>query len=234
MGEGNGRDGLSGRSMLSTNHLNGRKETTIPHHRDKKSVEKKMRHHRFAILLTNVFLIFASVVFSPLLADGFIIIMPPYPVPPRPQPPRVQPFPLHVKVHHVTVKIQDQLAETRVEQTFYNPTDARLEGYYLFPVPRNAHINQFSMFIDGKAVKAELLDAEEARKTYEEIVRRMRDPALLEYHDQQLLKLRIFPFQPREEKKIAITYTEELQKDNGTTEYLYPLNTEKFSSAPRE
>jgi Ca-activated chloride channel family protein len=37
------------------------------------------------------------------------------------------------------------------------------------------------MWVDGEPVAAELLDAGAARRTYEEIVRSLRDPALLEY-----------------------------------------------------
>ncbi len=36
------------------------------------------------------------------------------------------------------------------------------------------------MIVDGEPVEAKSLDAEEAREIYNEIVRSMRDPALLE------------------------------------------------------
>lgn len=167
----------------------------------------------------------------PLFADGFIIIESP-----RPRPPVVsfQPFPLAVKNHIVNVSIEDQAAVTNIDQTFLNPTSRQLQGYYIFPIPKNATIDKFTMFIDGKETAAELLDAEKAREMYEDIVRRMVDPALLEYTGQGLLKVRIFPIEPNAEKNIRITYSEVLEKDFGTTAYTYPLNTEKFSSKPLE
>ena len=88
------------------------------------------------------------------------------------------------------------------------------------------------MMINGKETKAELLDADKARKIYEDIVRQMRDPALLEYSQQNIFKLRIFPIEPRSEKKISISYSEVLESDNNLFEYVYPLNTEKFSAKP--
>ncbi len=109
-------------------------------------------------------------------ADGFIVAPPPHPVP-------GQPYafaPLAVKYHHVTVTITDQVAVTEVDQSFFNPTSARLEGY-IFPIPAGAQIDRFAMDIDGKMTEAELLDATKARQIYEDIVRRMRDPALMEY-----------------------------------------------------
>ena len=108
----------------------------------------------------------------------------------------------------------------------------QLEGFYIFPIPKGAVINNFTMVINGKETKAELLDSDKARKIYEDIVRQMRDPALLEYSEQNIFKLRIFPIEPRSEKKISISYSQVLESDNNLFEYIYPLNTEKFSAKP--
>jgi Ca-activated chloride channel homolog len=158
----------------------------------------------------------------PLLADGFIVI----PHPPGP----VSPFPLEVVSHQVTVDINDLLATTTVDQEFYNPNNSSLEGYYLFPLPAGAVIKNFSMWIDGREQRAELLDAVKARTIYEDIVRRLRDPALLEYDGRGVFKARLFPIEPRSRKKIKIAYREVLEKDNNAIAYLYQLSTEKFSA----
>ncbi|MDQ6912861.1 MAG: VIT and VWA domain-containing protein [Verrucomicrobiota bacterium] len=160
--------------------------------------------------------------------DGFIVIERPIFVPPG-----HYPFaPLEVSSHHVDVKIDGQVAVTSIDQEFYNPNDARLEGTYMFPVPKGAHIDKFSMEIGGKMMEAELLPADKARKIYEDIVRTMRDPALLEYAGRDLFKVRIFPIEPHSRKPIKISYTELLRSDTGAITYLYPLSTEKFSSRP--
>jgi Ca-activated chloride channel family protein len=88
------------------------------------------------------------------------------------------------------------------------------------------------MEIGGKMVDAELLSADKARQIYEDIVRKMRDPALLEYAGRDLFKVRIFPIEPRSRKPIKISYTELLRSDTGTVTYTYPLSTEKFSAQP--
>lgn len=164
-------------------------------------------------------------VFSNLsFADGFIVIPRPNPLP--------NPFPLEVVYHKVDVKIDGQSAITKIDQSFYNPSQYQLEGYYIFPIPKGAVINNFTMVINGKETKAEVLDADKVRKIYEDIVRQMRDPALLEYSEQNIFKLRIFPIEPRSEKKISISYSQVLESDNNLFEYVYPLNTEKFSAKP--
>ncbi|RPI62424.1 MAG: VWA domain-containing protein, partial [Ignavibacteriales bacterium] len=170
-------------------------------------------------------LVFLIITFSiNAFADGFIVIPRPHPLP--------DPFPLEVVYHKVDVKIDGQTAVTKIDQSFYNPSQYQLEGFYIFPIPKDAIINNFTMIINGKETKAELLDSEKARKIYEDIVRQMRDPALLEYSEQNIFKLRIFPIEPRSEKKISISYSQILESNNNLVEYVYPLNTEKFSAKP--
>ena len=159
-----------------------------------------------------------------LRADGFIVI----PRPPHPGP--AAHFPLEVVRHDVRVTIDGQLATTTVDQEFYNPNPSRLEGYYLFPLPAGAAIRDFSMWIDGRETRAELLDAVKARGIYEDIVRRLRDPALLEYDGRGVFRMRVFPIEPRSRKRIKISYHEVLEKSNGAVAYIYPLATEKFSA----
>jgi Ca-activated chloride channel homolog len=176
-------------------------------------------------------LIFAACLFGAIFhvrADGFIVVERPFLILPG-----HFPFaPLEVSSHHVDVKIDGQVAVTSIDQEFYNPNDQRLEGIYMFPVPKGAHIDKFSMEIGGKMVDAELLRADKARQIYEDIVRRMRDPALLEYAGRDLFKARIFPIEPRSRKPIKISYTELLRSDAGTVTYSYALSTEKFSARP--
>lgn len=176
-------------------------------------------------MLKKIFVFTALLLLNELsFADGLIII-------PRPEPLQ-SPYPLEVLYHYVDVKINGNVAETFIDQEFYNPSNYRLEGYYIFPIPKDAVINEFAMEINGKMVNAELLDATKARQIYEDIVRQIRDPALLEYTGQGIFKVRIFPIEPRSKKKVTISYREVLNSDNGMYEYVYPLNTEKFSAKP--
>src|SRR5438094_3762681 len=173
--------------------------------------------------------------------DG--IVPPPWPSPrPRPEPwprpwpvppPRIYQFcPLEVTRHQASVRINDQLAATSIEQEFYNPNDQRIEGTFLFPVPKGAQIKKFAMKIDGKPVEAELMSADKARGIYEDIVGKLRDPALLEYAGQDVFKVRIFPIEAHAKKHVSLSYTQLLKSDSGLIGFTYPLNTEKFSAKP--
>lgn len=134
--------------------------------------------------------------------------------------------PLAMLNHEVTIAIDDQVAITRIEQTFRNHTDRQLEATYVFPVPKGASVRKFSMWVDGKEVPGELVEADKARKIYTEIVQRTLDPGLLEYMDNNLLKLRVFPVPPKGDQKIAISYTSVAESDHGLVEYRYPLKND--------
>ena len=112
---------------------------------------------------------------------------------------------------------------TSVDQVFYNAYGRAVEGVYIFPLPQGATVSEFAMWIEGKRVKGELLDREEAAKIYHDIVRRLKDPALLELAKYNLFKASLFPIPARGEKRIELRYTEALQAGSGMLNYNYPL-----------
>jgi Ca-activated chloride channel family protein len=142
--------------------------------------------------------------------------------------------PLAMLNHHVTIAIDDQVATTRVEQTFRNHTDRPLEATYIFPVPKGASVNRFTMWVDGKETKGELIEAKKAAEIYAQIVRRTQDPGLLEYMGNNLLRMRVFPVPAKNDQKVALTYTAVADKEAKLVEYVYPLKTDGKATATLE
>ena len=140
----------------------------------------------------------------------------------------------NVKYHRVTVEINGQIARTIIDQVFENPGRRPIEVSYIFPVPAGASISSFSMFVGDTELKGTVLDKDEAKKIYEDIVRRKKDPALLEYVGSGLIKTSVFPIPAGESRTNRIVYEEVLRRDGNLVEYVYPLNTEKFSKANLE
>jgi Ca-activated chloride channel family protein len=169
----------------------------------------------------------------PARADG-IIVPDPILCDPMPCPSPIPLEQLAIRYHHVTVTIRDQVAVTHVDQVFYNPNDWQIEGTYIFPIPLDAAVTDFILWIDGTPVEGQVLDATQARQTYEAIVATMRDPALLEYVGQGAVQARIFPIPPRGERRIELEYTQAMPAEGGLVRYVYPLNTERFSVLPLE
>jgi len=133
--------------------------------------------------------------------------------------------PLAIKYHRVSATITGGVAKTKLTEVFVNSTGRRLEATYIFPIPVGAALTDFAMYINGKRQSGELVEAKRARKIYEEIVRRMRDPGLLEYMDGRLLRLRVFPIEPRSEQKIELSYAHSLPFHGGVYGYTFPLKT---------
>jgi Ca-activated chloride channel family protein len=134
--------------------------------------------------------------------------------------------PLAMLNHRVTVNVEDQVAQTRVEQTFRNHTDRALEATYVFPVPKGASVDRFTMWVNGKETKGELVEADKARQIYTSIVRRTQDPGLLEYMGNNLLRMRVFPVPAKGDQKVALSFTAVAPKEGNVVSYTYPLKTD--------
>lgn len=131
--------------------------------------------------------------------------------------------PLRLTHQSVTLEVSDQAAKTKISQTFHNDLDRQLEAHYLFPVPKGAKVTDFILYINGNPQHAEVLESDQARKIYEDIVARMQDPGLLEYIDSDLFRVRIFPVPPRGDQKVELEYVQVLQLENGAAEYSFPM-----------
>lgn len=181
---------------------------------------------KIAVMLVLVVMLLGAVL--PASADGIII--------PPPPPPGVVTDPawLTIRYHHVDIVIENQVATTRVDQVFLNEGTQTAEGTYVFPLPKGATVNDFVMWVDGKPIEANILEKEEARRIYDDIVRQIRDPALLEYIGRDMVQANVFPIAPGEERRVELEYTQILEVDQGLISYLYPLDTERFSARPLE
>jgi Ca-activated chloride channel family protein len=184
--------------------------------------EEIMRVLKLRFLLLSVSLLLA--IAASAAAQGMIVPGPcnRCPVPPRPVP---LPRSLPIKSIKIDTKIASQVATTHVEQVFRNDTDATLEGTYFFPIPEQASITEFAIWDGDRRLVGEVRSREEARRIYDEIVRRQRDPGLLEYAGKDLFQASIFPIPPHSDKKLELTYSQVLRAESGTVAYRYPLGT---------
>lgn len=176
----------------------------------------------FSVIFTAEISVKAQGLIVPIRCD-IIRRCPPIPIP-RPIP---VPNALPVKSIKIDTKIEGQVATTHIEQVFRNDTPYTLEGTYFFPIPETASIVDFSIWENGKKLVGEVRSREEARRIYDEIVRRQRDPGLLEYAGKDLFQASIFPIPPSSDKKLELTYSQVLKAESGTVAYRYPLGTGK-------
>ncbi len=155
-------------------------------------------------------------------AQGNVIVPHPPILPDRP-PGRVITTPLEVRYQRIYADVTDGVAVVEVKQTFRNPLRHLVEGQYVFPLPEGAAVGDFEMKVNGKVMKGEVLDKDAARRTYEEIVRRTRDPALLEFLGNRLYQTSIFPISAGGEVDVRLTYTRTLLEQGGLGLLEHPL-----------
>ena len=160
-------------------------------------------------------LLFCALLAAPLhlFAQGWIIPRP-CGVVPRPMDERIPnavPIrdcrPSIVRTHSdVRVELADRVLRYDVEERFVNRGATVGEADYLFPLPNNAAFQDLKLSIDGELVAGETMSADTARRIYETIVRTQRDPALVEWMGHGLLRARIFPLNPGEEKTVVVRF----------------------------
>lgn len=148
-----------------------------------------------------------------------IIIEPP--IPPQRWPPLNKE--LQLEAQHADVRINGAAAEVSLTQTFRNTSGRRVEGTYLLPLPPGAAISDFSMTINGKRTAAEILDKDKARQIYDDIVRQLRDPAILEFVGRDAVQAHIFPIDANGKVDIEMTYSQPLRVENNSFRFNLPL-----------
>lgn len=132
---------------------------------------------------------------------------------------------LKIDYHRVNVEIENQIATTNVDMQFTNQGERLAEGTFVFPLPAGATVDKLVMYVNGEKIEAKILAADEARTVYNEIVRQLADPALLEYVGTSAIQASIFPIPPGESRRIEISYAQVMEIDNGLFHYIYPLNS---------
>jgi tetratricopeptide (TPR) repeat protein len=129
---------------------------------------------------------------------------------------------LSLRKYHVDVHVEDGFARTTIDQTYFNHTMSRLEGTFHFPLPPDASLSRLAMYVNGKLMEGGMAERDFARQTFDNIVRRMQDPALLEWVDGSTFKMRVFPLEARQEKRIILSYTQRLSVQYGRASYRFP------------
>lgn len=171
-----------------------------------------MRRALFAALLPALLVLAVS---EPAAAIGLLV----------PTDPGVGP--LQLVSHRVEAKVVERGAVTTVTQEFQNNTDRQLEATYLFPLPKGAAIDEFALWMNGKRETGKVMERQQARAIYESIVRRARDPGLIEYVDSEMFEARVFPIPPRGKQKIELKYSHVVDYEGGLARYVYPMKTDQ-------
>lgn len=132
----------------------------------------------------------------------------------------------------VRAELTERVVRYEIRETFVNHGAGLGEADYLLPLPRNAAFRELRLFINGEPVAGEVMSADRARAIYEEIVRRQRDPALVEWMGQGLLRARIFPIAPGERKEVLVRFDAIPEREGDALRVDYFRGTRRGATRP--
>ncbi|MEW6074135.1 MAG: VIT domain-containing protein [Planctomycetota bacterium] len=133
-----------------------------------------------------------------------------------------------------TVRIADGVATTTLRGALRNEGSRPEEATWLLPLPPGAVADQFEMVAGGVRMSGEVLAADAARGVYEEIVRKRRDPGLLEFAGRGCLRARIFPVPPQGEVAVEVRWREILPETGGLHRWSLPARAAGLEGRPPE
>ena len=130
----------------------------------------------------------------------------------------------------VRTRLEGRIARVEVEEQFRNAGGGMAEGSYLYPMPAGAVFTDFSLWMGENQVRGEMMNADQARGIYEEIVRRVRDPALLTLEGHGMIRARVFPIPPGETRKVVLRYTQVLDRAGDALRLRYTIGDRAFAA----
>lgn len=131
--------------------------------------------------------------------------------------------PLSIQDHAVNVIIEGGYATTTIEQVFSNPHNIDFEAFYSFPVPAKAAVAEFTYWIDGNPVTAEVLKKKKAREIYEQEKQAGREAALTEQDEYRTFDISVYPVKAQQSVRTRLRYIQPTHIDTNMGHYLYPL-----------
>lgn len=117
---------------------------------------------------------------------------------------------LHLVALRIDTTIRGHLARTECELTYRNDLPRVVEADFFFPLPADAELTGLGLYFNGRLRHAVAVEREQARVAYETTVHRAVDPALVEWTSGRSAHLRVYPIPARGEKRVWISYDQEL------------------------
>ncbi|HHH28463.1 MAG TPA: hypothetical protein ENK57_08975, partial [Polyangiaceae bacterium] len=138
-------------------------------------------------------------------------------------PPGTPAQPLQIKRQSVHATLRDGLSETRVDQTFFNPSGRPVEGWYWFVIPEGASVSGFALETNGQLVEGEFIERQQAAQKYTTAKTTGHSPAILEWVDGRTYRARIFPIPATGTRRVVLRYLELSPVIDGKLSYVYPM-----------
>nr|WP_319388272.1 marine proteobacterial sortase target protein [uncultured Cohaesibacter sp.] len=123
----------------------------------------------------------------------------------------------------IKVDVTGPVARTIVTQKFLNPSDAWVEGIYVFPLPDTAAVDQLKMKIGNRIIEGKIKPREEARQIYEAAKQEGKKASLLEQQRPNLFTNAVANIGPKDSVTIQIEYQQTIPRKDEEFSLRVPL-----------
>jgi len=132
---------------------------------------------------------------------------------------------IRIEIDRIDAKVEEGVANVTVDETFRNTTGQVLEGVYRFQLPDDAVIGAFSMWMGGVEKHGRVLESGQARRTYDAIVRKQKDPGLLEQVGWREFRVNVYPIPKFDTVRVKLEYSHVVRDDLALQTLEIPLPT---------
>jgi Ca-activated chloride channel family protein len=123
----------------------------------------------------------------------------------------------------VVIRINGEVARTKVRQRFVNPADVWLEGVYVFPLPQGSAVDRLIMEVGERRIEGRILPRKEAEAVFKQAAAEGRKASLLSSERPNVFVTSVANIGPGERITIEIEYQNRVLYRDGRFELRFPM-----------
>ncbi len=123
----------------------------------------------------------------------------------------------------VDISVNGLIARTKITQRFENPSQAWVEGVYVFPLPDNSAVDTLRMQIGDRFIEGQIKERQEARRVYEAARDAGQRASLIEQGRPNMFTNSVANIGPGETVIVQIEYQEMIRYDGAQFHLRFPM-----------
>ena len=123
----------------------------------------------------------------------------------------------------VRAEVSGFISRVTVTQEFENPFADKIEAVYVFPLPQAAAVDDMTMLVGGRTIKARIMRREEAQAVYQKARESGHVASLLDQERPNIFTQSVANILPGQSVTVVISYVETLKYEAGTYEWSFPM-----------
>ncbi len=133
------------------------------------------------------------------------------------------PRPFTLRHTDVQAEVTGFASSVVVTQEFENPFRESVEAVYVFPLPDDAAVDEMSLTVGSRVIRATIQKRQEARRRYERAKQQGRHAALLDQERPNIFTQSVANLLPGEKVKVTLRYVAPLRYDDGVYTFNFPM-----------